>query len=303
VAIEGKAGRQNDFAFVVKNAMLKFHTNWRLQLARRLAGRIRAFDGVQAIIVGGSVARGYADAYSDLELALFWDALPDDDARQALVAALGATFLRPYDGPAREDQLLINDFQVDLWHQTVAHEEGVLRAVMEGYSTDLGDSNFMDTVRACIPLYGEAIIRDWKERAAAYPDGLAVRNIREHVVAFDTSQLALLAHRDNPSVFYAQVCHLQQAVFLVLLALNGQYFPTYKWMYRAMEALPVKPPNVSGRFRRAFKTPYAEAIADTTRVLHETLDLVAGRYPQIDTGPVRRRLEVTRTAHDKPVEL
>jgi hypothetical protein len=280
-----------------------FHTNWRLQLARQLAGRIRAFDGVQAIIVGGSVARGYADAYSDLELALFWDALPDDDARQALVAALGATFLRPYDGPAREDQLLIHGFQVDLWHQTVAHEEGVLRAVLEGYSTDLGDSNFMDTVRACITLYGEALIREWKRLAAAYPDELAVCNIREQLRAFETSQLALLAHRDNPSVFYAQICRLQQAVFLVLLALNGQYFPTYKWMYRAMAAMPLKPQNVAVRFRRAFQAPYAQAIADTIRVLHETLDLVTQRYPQIDAGPVRRRLDVARTAHDHPVEL
>ena len=52
------------------------HVQWRLDVARKLAEKIRAFPGVQAIVVGGSVARDYADAYSDLELPIFWDELP-----------------------------------------------------------------------------------------------------------------------------------------------------------------------------------------------------------------------------------
>jgi predicted nucleotidyltransferase len=46
--------------------------NWRLDFAKQLAVKIRAFPGLQAIAAGGSVARGYADAYSDLELLLSW---------------------------------------------------------------------------------------------------------------------------------------------------------------------------------------------------------------------------------------
>jgi predicted nucleotidyltransferase len=47
------------------------HARWRLNLAGQLAERMCAFAGVQAIVVGGSVARGYADEYSDLELPVF----------------------------------------------------------------------------------------------------------------------------------------------------------------------------------------------------------------------------------------
>ena len=64
--------------------------NWRLDFAKQLVAKIRAFAGLQAIAAGGSVARGYADAYSDLELLLFWDALLGDDTRHAIVNALGA---------------------------------------------------------------------------------------------------------------------------------------------------------------------------------------------------------------------
>jgi hypothetical protein len=280
--------------------MNTFHTAWRLDVARHLAAPISAFPGVQAIVVGGSVARGYADAYSDLELPIFWESLPGDDTRHAVVAALGAEFLHGYDGPSLEDQLLIHGFQVDLWHGTVASEESVIDAVLHGYSTDLGDSNFMDTVRACIPLYGAEVIRDWKERARDYPDELALRVIRERLPAFQTSQLAIAAQRDNPTEFYAGLSHLQQAMFLVLLALNRAYFPTFKWMYRVLESLAVQPQDTAQRFRRTFAVPFPEAVAGMAQLLDETLALVERRFPQIDTGSARRRLAYTRVAYEKP---
>jgi predicted nucleotidyltransferase len=279
------------------------HAKWRIGLARQLAERLSTFDGVQAMVIAGSVARGYADEYSDLEIPVFWDRTPDDATRQALVATLPASFLYTYDGPSREDQLLIQGLQVDLWHNTVSDENAVIEAVLRDYSTDLGDSNFMDTVCACIPLYGDGIIQEWKRRAQEYPDELARRVIGEHLPAFSTSELTLHVHRHNPSAFYACLCHLQQKVFLVLLALNRAYFPTFKWMYHSLDAMQVKPPDVAQRFRQAFSVPCAEAMADTVQVLQETLELVEQHAPQMDTALVRRRLAYTRAAHKKPIRL
>jgi hypothetical protein len=276
------------------------HSAWRLDVARRLAAIISAFPGVQAIAVGGSVAHGYADAYSDLEMPIFWESLPGDDTRHAIVAALRAEFLYGYDGPSLEDQLLIRGFQVDMWHNTVANEEATIDAVLYGYSTDLGDSNFMDTVRTCIPLYGEGIIRGWKERAQDYPDELALRAIRERLPAFQTSQLAIAARRDNPTEFYAGLSQLQQAIFLILLALNRAYFPTFKWMYRVLESLAVQPKDTAPRLRRAFAVSHSEAVAGTARLLDETLALVEQRFPQLDTAGARRRLAYARVAYEQP---
>ena len=280
-----------------------YHSAWRLDVARHLAKQISAFPGVRAIVVGGSVARGYADAYSDLEMPVLWESLPSDDTRHAIVAALKAEFLYGYDGPSLEDQLLIRGFQVDLWHNTVANEEATIDGVLHGYSTDLGDSNFMDTIRACIPLYGEGIIRGWKERAQDYPDELALRAIRERLPAFQTSQLAVAAQRANPTEFYAGLSQLQQALFLVLLALNRAYFPTFKWMVRVLESMAVQPKDTAQRLRRAFIIPYSEAVAGTAQLLDETLALVEQHFLEIDTGGARRRLAYTRAAYEKPVEL
>lgn len=279
------------------------HIQWRLDIARQLVERIRAFPGVQAIIVGGSVARGYADAYSDLELPIVWDALPTDETRMAVVAALQGEFLYGYDGPAQEDQLLINGFQVDLWHNTVAEEDAVFKAVLQEYSTRLGESNFMDTIRACIPLYGEALIQKWKRLAAQYPDELALKNIRETLPTLEASQLTVLAYRENPTAFYAAISRQQQAMFMVLLALNRLYFPTFKWMYQVLETMPIKPAAVEQRFRQAFKASYADAVQDTPQLLHETLALVEQTFPQVDTAAVRRRLAYVRRMYSEGTQI
>jgi predicted nucleotidyltransferase len=72
------------------------HSQWRFELAQDISQELRKFTGIQAIMVGGSVARGYADEYSDLELPLFWDDVPSDRTRLDIAAALGANFLHPY---------------------------------------------------------------------------------------------------------------------------------------------------------------------------------------------------------------
>jgi predicted nucleotidyltransferase len=56
----------------------------------RFAVRLRhnsTLPGLQAMAIGGSVARGYADAYSDLEIMFFWAEQPADDMRQSIAGA------------------------------------------------------------------------------------------------------------------------------------------------------------------------------------------------------------------------
>jgi hypothetical protein len=282
---------------------LNRHKKWRLELAEEIAHKLRKFEGIEAIVVGGSVARGYADRHSDLEMPLFWETHPTDPVRKTIASDLGADFLTEYNGPAREDNLVIKDFQVDLWHNTVSQEEAVIDAVLNRFDTDLGSSNFMDTIRSCVPLYGQAVIQRWKQRAQAYPDGLALKNLRENIPYLENGHLEIHASRDNPTLVYGLISELQKRVFLILLALNQEYFPTFKWMYQRLEKMQFKPINVEARFRRAFSGPQDKASKDTFTIIEETLCLVERNYPQVDTASARRRLSSARIAHDTPVRL
>jgi hypothetical protein len=270
------------------------HTSWRIGFAKQLAGRLLTFKGIKAIVIAGSVARGYADEYSDIEIPIFWDALPDDATRHAVVDALNAKFLHAYDGPAHEDQLLIDGVQVDLWDIAVTHQEEKLEGVLHEHLFDLGSLNALDTVRSCIPLFGQDLVQEWKLRAQEFPDDLALKIVQEHIAAFSIGELFILAHRKNPTAFYSRLSFLQQEAFLVLLALNHRYFPTFKWLYQALAAMEIKPPSIDRRFRQAYETPYLEAAADTRLLLEEIAHLVEVQFPQVDLALVHRRLSYTR---------
>ena len=282
--------------------MQNLHAKWRTEFARDLTKHLLTFEGIEAIVIAGSVARGYADEYADVEIAIFWDTLPSDTTRHAIVSALHADFLYAYDGPAREDQLLIHGLQIDLWHISVTHQEEILDAVLHKHHFDLSTLNALDTIRSCIPLYGHEIIEGWKLRAQAYPDELAEKIVREHIGSFSTGELSILTQRNNPTVFHARLSFLQQEIFLVLMALNRSYFPAFKWLYRALESMQVKPEAIDSRFRRAFEVSSEEAIADTKLLLEETLHLAERQFPQIDTAPIYRRLNYVRAAHEAPID-
>ena len=76
-------------------------TQWRLDFATGLSERLVRFqwEGIGASAVGGSVARGFSDAYSDLELIVLWDEAPDSEVRQQIMSELGAEFRYPQSDP------------------------------------------------------------------------------------------------------------------------------------------------------------------------------------------------------------
>lgn len=279
------------------------HAKWRIDFAQHLAKRLETFEGIQAIVIAGSVARDYADEYSDIEIPIFWETLPDDATRHAIVSALNGKFLYAYDGPAHEDQLLINGVQVDLWDVSITHQEEILEDVLHKHHFDLGTLNALDTIRSCIPLFGHEIVQEWKRRAQEYPDELAKKIIQEHLAALSIGELFVLAKRNNPTAFYARLSFLQQEAFLVLLALNRKYFPTFKWLYHTLESMQIKPEEIDRRFRKAYETPFVEAIEDTKLILEEIVHLVERQFPQMDTALVYRRLSYIRAIQNANADV
>jgi hypothetical protein len=73
----------------------------------------------------------------------------------------------------------------------VAREEEILDAVFHKHRFDLSTLNALDTIRSCIPLFGEEIVQDWKLCAQEYPVELAKQVIREHLSSFSIGELLI----------------------------------------------------------------------------------------------------------------
>src|SRR5215207_3648665 len=57
-----------------------------LAIANHIAATYRDNPNVLVVMVSGSVARGYGDSYSDLEIGVFWIHPPSDDERKTAIA-------------------------------------------------------------------------------------------------------------------------------------------------------------------------------------------------------------------------
>ncbi|WP_066507584.1 DUF4037 domain-containing protein [Abyssisolibacter fermentans] len=282
---------------------LSYHCKWRLELAKQICEKIRDIKGVKAIIVGGSVARGYADEYSDLEIPIFWDKQPDENTRKLIVKKLNAEYFYPYNYEAREDNVIVNGFRIDLWHITLDEEEEVIKSVTKDFEIDFGSSNAMDTIRTSIPLFGEEIIYSWKDKAKEYPKEIAIKNIKESLKSIDSTHVELYLQRQNSTLINEHIAHLQKNIFLILLALNNEYFPTFKWMYKSLETFKIKPENIEQRFRDIFTYPPRKAFENTLIIMLETLHIINEVYSEINTNIVLSKLKSARIAHNHPVNI
>jgi hypothetical protein len=276
------------------------HTQWRRALASHLATQLRHFDAVQAIALIGSVASGYADAYSDLELLVLWQQPPDATLRHAVMRHLGAELHEPARVPLQDYALRIDGVPVDLWHTTHADEEALIDTVLHEHSLDLVANNRLAVMASCLPLYGTSLVEHFKQRVTSYPDALALRFLDTYLPHFYLRHLNLAARRDNPTSFVHQLSDIQCSLFVVLLALNRVYFPTFKWIYPTLDELVLAPPVIGERFRRMFVVPPPQAAAELRMVLSETLDLVEAQYSELDLATIRYGLEQPPHTYDAP---
>ena len=253
---------------------------WRYGFARDLVGALPPYPDLRAAVIAGSVARGYSDPYSDIELLLFWQRAPDPATRLAILEVWRAE-QRLHVG---DHALLVRGVPVDLWQRTVDVEEAILSRVLRDRSRDLTANAEIDMVHTGLPLRGAALVRNWQARTADYPEALALGFLREQLPNFHLRQLGLAAVRDNPTAFYHTLSDLHCTLFLVLLALNGAYFPTFKWLYRRLDDLEVAPPAAAARLRQMFLEPPPVAAAQLQTMLLETLALVEEHCPQLDAS-------------------
>ena len=285
---------------------LNYHCKWRLELAKRICEKIKIVEGtkgikgIKAIIVGGSVARGYADEYSDIEIPIFWDELPNENIRKLIIKELNAECFYPYNHEAREDNIIVNGFRIDLWHITLEQEEEVIKSVIKDFEIDFGSSNAIDTIRTCIPMFGEEIINSWKAKVKEYPRQIAIENINKALQSIDSTQVELYLQRENSTLLFEHIANLQKSIFLILLALNNEYFPTFKWMYKSLESFKIKPDNIEQRFRYVFNYPPKEAFEKTLVIMFETFDMINKIYPEINTNIVLSKLKSDRIPHVHP---
>jgi hypothetical protein len=268
-------------------------SQWRVDFAREIAGQYAGQPNVRMIALGGSAARGLADAYSDMDMAVYWDALDRDWLAEPPLQAAGGerfTYRLLFDDQVAVEQYQIGEAKLDVAHFSLAWWNQAVADVLERADMAPEKQEVLDGFLSAIPFYGQPLYEQWRARIAAYPDELARKMIKQHL-AFPPGWVLEqhgLARGDLLS-FYAMTCEMIQNLLGVLAGLNHQYLSMEKPKRSAdlLRRMPIAPRDAAARVHAILTVDPRQSVAALTDLIAEALDLVEQHMPDIDTSRTR----------------
>ena len=233
------------------------------EILTRVVARVSKIEGVRAIVLGGSRARGTADERSDIDLGIYYDG-----THPFSISALGAAAKELDD---RHSDNLVTSFgdwgpgvngggwleiqgnHVDFLYREIgavrdAIEDciaGRLRSIYQiGHPLGFHIQIYAGEVHVCRPLFDPAdAIGGLKTLIDEYPEKLRTAAVTKHLfdAEFEISIAAKPAQRGD--VMYVAGCLFRAAGFmtLVLYALNRKFFLNEKGAFAESRGFAIKP--------------------------------------------------------------
>jgi predicted nucleotidyltransferase len=224
---------------------------------------VSKIDGVQAIVLGGSRARGTADERSDIDLGIYYDS-----KRPFSTAALGAAAKELDDrhndnlitslgewGPAVNGGgwLQIRGHHVDFLYREV----GAVRHAIEdcvagrphsiyqlGHPLGFHIQIYAGEIHVCRPVFDPAgVIAQLKSEVCEYPEQFRTAVVTKHL--FDAEFEIMIAAKpaERGDVMYVAGCLFRATGFmtLVLYALNRRFYLNEKGAFAESRGFAIKP--------------------------------------------------------------
>ncbi len=283
-------------------------SRWRLAIARKVAPIIAANPRVRAVMCAGSTSRGCADAYSDVEIGVFWEGPPSDAERTAPIGPAGGVFweLDPYD-PEHDiwmEEWGLGGLKMDMRNLTVAGMERILADVLDRYDTSSFNQATLSAVQHALPLHNAPLIEGWQARLDPYPRELGRAMVCAHLYLSEWRWWLdqLVARGDWPLVYNALV-EATSETLAMLVGLNGIYHPGDKWMRRLIRELRIAPPELAERIEHIFRQGGIQPLVagrEVSALVLEVYNLIAAYMPDVDTRAARERFLRDRGRFDAP---
>lgn len=233
------------------------------QILSQIATRVSEIEGVQAIVLGGSRARGTADERSDIDLGIYYDGKHpfsttalgaaakelDDRHSGGLLTSFGEW------GPAVNGGgwLEIQGNHVDFLYREI----GAVREAIEdciagrprsiyqlGHPLGFHIQIYSGEVHVCRPLFDPAgTVARLKSLVSEYPEKFRTAAVTKHL--FDAEFEIMIAAKpaERADVMYVAGCLFRAAGFmtLVLYALNRKFFLNEKGALAESSRFAIKP--------------------------------------------------------------
>lgn len=279
------------------------HSAWLLDLARTYIAPYA--ERAQIAVLGGSVAQGVADRWSDIDTLVYWDAIDRDWLETPRAAANGErfTWLEHYPGNACLEQYRFGTVKVDVAHVRLGWLDELIDGVLSGENTDTTSLDVLRGVQEAIVLFGAERYEPIRARVLDYPDALRRSMVEAHL-KFSPSWIYDGMGRDRGDlvVFYEYVLATMRNVVGVLAGLNRVYVAPEK-LKRAgavVAHMELTPPNAAARLDALLDLPREQVKPELDDLVARTLELVEEHLPEVDTTRVRETWTLAAEPSDGP---
>jgi predicted nucleotidyltransferase len=273
-------------------------------LIETIVERVKRVDGVRAIVLGGSRARGTHTPRSDVDLGIYYhpDQPLDLKALDEVAAELDDRhepgLLTPIGGWGPwingGGWLTIQAQPVDFLYRDLSRVAACIEACragqveivyQPGHPHGFLSSIYMAEVALCQLLWeADGQISALKKRTHPYPESLKEALLQKLAWEMDFSLMIARKGIERADVAYVAGCCFRCVACLlqVVFALNEQYWLNEKGAVALADTFPVRPENLRSRIEKAFTLLSAdrplleEALAVLEEVKQDTDRLVTG---------------------------
>ena len=262
----------------------------RRALAKIVAPEYAANPKVAGVLLAGSVARGLADGFSDIEIDIFWHAPPTDADLSAPIERAGWPILyRHVDENEWADGFLIGGVKVDTSQFLVSTIDRWLDDALVRADTEPEYQVRITAIQHGQPLYGAELIERWRAQTAEYPAVLARAMVAQYLDFRSRELMEMLAARDDVLLLHQDLVAVEQQILSVLMGVNRVYapHPYHKWLDWEIGQLKIAPPNLNRRLRQVLRAEPRAAVDQLYQLVEETIALVELHLPDFDTSAAR----------------
>ena len=263
---------------------------WRVEFARDYIKPYVDHPGARMAVLGGSVAQGVADRWSDCDTLVYWEEIDSDWLEDSRSGGARFTWLESYPGNAWLEQVRFGRLKADIAHVRLGWLHELIDGVLAGTDTDTTSLDVLRGVQEALVLFGEEEYEPIRARVQDYPHELRLAMVRKHLT-FTPSWIYEGMGRDRGDlvVFYEYVLATMRSLVGVLAGLNRVYVAPdkLKRVGVVVGRMELTPPDAAARLDALLDLPRERVQAELDDLVERTLELVEEHLPEVDTGRAR----------------
>lgn len=266
----------------------EYQSQWRIDLAAKLAGAYTQHPNVVMAVLGGSPSRNLADEYSDLDMVFYWTQFDDAFLDGHPLEPAGGTLKLLLDHREQGSMMELYYFDtliVEAGHTTLASWKESVHAVRDKFDINPMLQKTMSGFLDSHVLYGHETVEQWKSEIRTVPPELSRRMARRNLGFFWRGCLKNQGLKRKETVFFHEgICQTVKRLLALLSAVNYRYFALVepRWIEYELARMPVKPKYMARRVASLFEIDPEDAVDVLESLISETMELVRETFPDLD---------------------